>query len=159
MTGAPGEMTETPYRGGCIGSGWRQSGARRAAIRREELGRSKRRKTDFWAAAGPIVSALDFRVIGVLAVAPVHSFLRKCLGALLLLRQRAGAHCVNRADRAVRHFVHDPLDDVSAATALSPTAEVVIDLTHPQPLRCIRKHGPKLMVTEHVARADDHDLS
>jgi len=79
--------------------------------------------------------------------------------ALSLLRQRAGSHCTNRADRAVRHFVHDPLDDVSAAAALGAAAEVVIDLTHPQPLRRVRKRGPKLMVTEHIARADDHDLS
>jgi hypothetical protein len=63
------------------------------------------------------------------------------------------------SDRAVRHFVHDSLDDVSAATALGAAAEVVIDLTHPQPLRRVRKRGPKLMVTEHIARADDHDLS
>jgi hypothetical protein len=26
-------------------------------------------------------------------------------------------------------------------------------------LRRVRKRGPKLMVTEHIARADDHDLS
>jgi hypothetical protein len=63
------------------------------------------------------------------------------------------------SDRAVRHFVHDSLDDVSAATALGAAAEVVIDLTHPQPLRRVRKRGPNLMVTEHIARADDHDLS
>jgi hypothetical protein len=81
------------------------------------------------------------------------------LPALPLLRQRAGSHCLNRADRAVRHFVHDPLDDVSAAAALGAAAEVLIDLTHPQPSRGVRKRGPKLMVTEHIARADDHDLS
>ena len=92
-------------------------------------------------------------------MAPVHSFLWKCLPALPLLRQRAGSHCVNRADRIVCHFVHDPLDDVSAAAALGAAAEVVIDLTHAQPLRRIRKRGPKLMVTEYIARADDHDLS
>jgi hypothetical protein len=92
-------------------------------------------------------------------MAPVHSSLWKCLPALPLLRQRAGSHCVNRADRVVCHYVHDPLDRVSAAAALGAAAEVVIDLTHPQPLRRIRKRGPKLMVTEYIARADDHDLS
>ena len=92
-------------------------------------------------------------------MAPAHTFLWKCLPALPLLRQRAGSHCVNGADRAVRHFVHDPLDDVSAAAALGAAAEAVIDLAHPQPLRRVRKRGPKLMVTENIARADDHDLS
>ena len=122
-------------------------------------GVQKRRKADLWTLAGPISIALNFRVIGVLAIAPVHYFLWKCLPALSLLRQRAGSHCVNMSDRAVRHFVHDPLDNVSAAAALGAAAEVVIDLTHPQPLRRVRKCGPKLMVAEHIARADDHELS
>jgi hypothetical protein len=48
MTGPPGDMTETPYRGGRTGSGWRQSGeARRNASRREELGRSKAAQSGF----------------------------------------------------------------------------------------------------------------
>jgi hypothetical protein len=63
------------------------------------------------------------------------------------------------ANRAVRHFVHDPLDDASAAAALHAAAEVIIDLTHPQLLRRVRKRGSELMVTEDIARADDHDLS
>src|ERR1700675_2347296 len=130
--------------------------ARRNAPRREELGRSKAAQSGF---CGHPPDALNFRVIAVLAIAPVHSFLWKCLPALSLLRQRAGSHCVNRADRAVRHFVHDSLDDVSAAPALGAASMGVIDLTHAQPLRCVRKRGPKLMVTEHIARADDHDLS
>ena len=160
MTGPPGDMTETPYRGGRIGRGWRRSGARRAAMHHgaKNSGVQNRRKADFVDTGGPISIAL---ISGhrSLAIAPVHSFLWKCLPALSLLRQRAGSHCVNMSDRAVRHFVHDSLDDVSAATALGAAAEVVIDLTHPQPLRRVRKRGPKLMVTEHIARADDHDLS
>ena len=47
---------------------------------------------------------------------------------------------------------------MSAAAALGTAAEVVIDLTHPRPLRSVRKRGPKLMVTEDIARADDHDF-
>ena len=56
------------------------------------------------------------------------------------------------------YFIHDPLDSVSAPAALGAAAEVVIDLTHPRPLRSPRKSGPKLMVTKHIARADDHEL-
>jgi hypothetical protein len=48
MTGPPGDMTETPYQGERIGSGWRRSGeARRNAPRREELGRSKAVQSGF----------------------------------------------------------------------------------------------------------------
>jgi hypothetical protein len=133
MTGLPGDMTETPFHGGRIGSGWRRSGeARRNAPRREKLGRSKAAQRGFlWTPAGPISIALNFWALGVLAMAPAHTFLWKCLPALPLLRQRAGSHCVNRADRVVCHFVHDPLDNVGAAAALGAATEVVIDLTHP----------------------------
>ena len=75
---------------------------------------------------------------------------------LLLLRQRAAWGCGDRADRAVRHFPHDSLDGVSAAAAPGAAAEAGINLTHPQPLPSVRKRGPKLMVSEHIARADDH---
>ena len=49
MTGPPGDMTETPYRGGRVGSGWRRSGARRAAMHHgaKNSGVQKRRKADF----------------------------------------------------------------------------------------------------------------
>jgi hypothetical protein len=49
MTGPPGDMTETPYRGGRIGRGWRRSGARRAAMHHgaKNSGVQKRRKADF----------------------------------------------------------------------------------------------------------------
>src|SRR4029077_19405605 len=49
MTGAPGDMTETPYRGGRIGSGWRRSGASRAAMHRGAKNSrvQKPRKADF----------------------------------------------------------------------------------------------------------------
>jgi hypothetical protein len=158
MTGPPGDVTETPYRGGWLAAVGRE--ARRNAPQREELGRSKAAQSGFCGhPAGLITIALDFRVIGVLAIAQVHSSLWKVLPALPLLRQRAGSHCVNRADCAIRHFVHDPLDNVRAAAALGAAAEVVIDLTHSQPLRGVRKRGPKLMVTEHIARAHDHELS
>jgi hypothetical protein len=65
---------------------------------------------------------------------------------------------MNRAGCAGRRIIHDPLDGVSAAAALGTAAEVVIDLTHPRPLCSVRKRGPKLMVTEDIARADDHDF-
>jgi len=76
-----------------------------------------------------------------------------------MLQQTRRLACINMIDRAVRHFVHDPLDAASAAAALDAAAEVVIDLAHPQPLRRVRKRGSKLMITEDIARADDHDLS
>jgi hypothetical protein len=49
MTGPPGDMTETPYRGGGIGSGWRRSVARRAAMNHgaKNSGVQKQRKADF----------------------------------------------------------------------------------------------------------------
>ena len=160
MTAPPGDMTETPYRGGRIGSSWRRSVARRAAMNRgaKNSGVQKRRKADFVDTRHTYQYRTKFPGNRSSCDSP-GALLWKCLPALTLLRQRAGSHCVNGADRAVRQFVHDPLDDVSAAAALGAAAEVVIDLTHPQPLRCVSKRGPKLMVTEHIARADDHDLS
>ena len=89
---------------------------------------------------------------------PMHSFLWKRLSRTLVVSATCGLALRQRADRAVCHFPHDPLDGVSAAAALGAAAEVVIDLTHPRPLRSVRKRGPKLMVTEHIARADDHDF-
>jgi hypothetical protein len=48
MTDPPGDMTETPNRGGRIGSGWRRPVARRAAMNhREELARSKATQSGF----------------------------------------------------------------------------------------------------------------
>ena len=63
-----------------------------------------------------------------------------------------------RSDRAVCYLLHDPFDGVGTLTALRAAAEAVVNLTHPQPLSGLRKCGTKLLITEHVARADDHDL-
>ena len=137
------------------GGGWARGAVQGTTARRTRALKSyaKRILLDTYRIIG---IAPIFRVIGVLATAPVHSCLGKCLSELSLLRQRGGSHCGNRAGRAVRHFPHDPLDGMSAAAALGAAAEAVIDLTHPQPLRRVRKPGPKLMVSEHIARADDH---
>jgi len=40
----------------------------------------------------------------------------------------------------------------------SGLSEVVVDLAHSRPMSGLRNGGPKLMVAEHVARADDHGL-
>jgi hypothetical protein len=61
-----------------------------------------------------------------------------------------------RADRAVRYFVHDPLDGVGAPAAPRRESEAAIHLAHPRPSSGIRNRGPNLMVTKRVARADDH---
>src|SRR5580704_9129349 len=63
-----------------------------------------------------------------------------------------------RSDRAGWYLLHDPFDGVSTLTALRAAAEAVVNLAHPQPLSGLRKSGTKLLITEHVARADDHDL-
>jgi len=118
--------------------------ARRNKRRREEFGRASATQSDFvdtrWNAELPSkLGSCD----GPDALFPIGMFLSE----LSLLRQRAALHCGTRADRAFRHFPHDPPDSVSAAAAPGAAAEVVIDLTHPQPLRRVRKGGPKLMVT------------
>jgi hypothetical protein len=159
MTSPPGDMTETPYRGGRIGSGWRRSGeARRIHHGARISGVQTRRKADFVDTRRTCQYRTKFLGTRSSCDGPGALFLWKCLPAPV-----ASATCrlalLNRADRVVCHFVDDPLDDVSAAAALGAAAEVVIDLTHPQPLRRIRKRGPKLMVTEYIARANDHDLS
>ena len=56
------------------------------------------------------------------------------------------------------HLFHDPFDGVGAPSALMAAAEVVVDLAHPRPSSGLRNSGPKLLVAEHVARADDHCL-
>jgi hypothetical protein len=60
--------------------------------------------------------------------------------------------------RVRSYFFHDPLDGVGAPAALGAAAEVAIDLAHPRPSSGFRNSSLKLMVTEHVARADDHYL-
>jgi hypothetical protein len=62
-----------------------------------------------------------------------------------------------RSDRAAFYLVHDLLDGVDAPAALHSFTEAAIDLAHPQPLS-LRKRGTKLLVSEHVARTDDHQL-
>jgi hypothetical protein len=55
-----------------------------------------------------------------------------------------------------RDVLHDPLDGAGAAAALGTATEGVVDLTHPEPVRSLRKREPKLSVTKHIARTDDH---
>jgi len=85
-----------------------------------------------------------------------------CIGGareLLLLRSSVQVRArSNTADGAVWYFFYNPLDGVCAPAALGAAAEVGIDLAHPRPSSGLRYSGPKLMVTERVARADDHDL-
>jgi hypothetical protein len=76
-----------------------------------------------------------------------------------LLRSRVRVRARGyRNDRAVCYLLHDPFDSVGTLTALRAAAEAVVNLTHPQPLSGLGKSGTKLLITEHVARADDHDL-
>ena len=161
MTGPPGDMTETPYRGDASGvaGGGRARGAPQCTTARRTRAFKSDAKRILLGTRRIYQYRTEFPGNRSSCDAPVHPFLWKYLSELSLLRHRAGSHFGNRADRAVRHFPHDPLDGVSAAAALGTAAEVVIDLTHPQPLRSVRKRGPKLMVTEHVARADDHDFA
>ena len=63
-----------------------------------------------------------------------------------------------RSDRAIRHLLHDLFDGVGTLTALRGIAEAVVNLAHPQPLTSLRKSGTNLLITEHVARADNHDI-
>ena len=60
-------------------------------------------------------------------------------------------------ESAVCYLLHDPFDGVGTLTALRAAAEAVVNLAHPQPLSGLRKGGMKLLITEHVTRADDHD--
>jgi hypothetical protein len=53
-------------------------------------------------------------------------------------------------------FLHDPLDSVSAATALGAASEAGIHLAHTGPSRLFSDNRPHLMVAEHIARTDDH---
>jgi hypothetical protein len=71
------------------------------------------------------------------------------------LRVRARG-CTNES--AVCYLLHDPFDGVGTLAALRAAAEAVVNLAHPQPLSGLRKGGTNLLITEHVARADDHDL-
>ena len=64
--------------------------------------------------------------------------------------------CTNES--AVCYLLHDPSDGVGTLTALCAAAEAVVNLAHPQPLSGLRKGGTNLLIAEHVARADDHDL-
>jgi hypothetical protein len=47
---------------------------------------------------------------------------------------------------------------VSAPATLGAAAEAVIDLAHPHLLRGFGNRGTNLLVTQHVARTDDHDF-
>jgi hypothetical protein len=154
MTGPPGDMTETPYRGWTHWLAAARREARGNAPRREELGVQKRCKADF----EDTRQIYEYRTKFPVALASVHSFLRKCFLELYCFGNGQARIRSNRADRAGRHFLHDPLDGVSAAAALGAASEAVIDLPHPRPLLSVRKRGPNLMVTEHIARADDHNF-
>src|SRR4029077_18858273 len=92
---------------------------------------------------------------------PVHSSTVDAgpcrLGSLVIAFSCAGS-CSTEAIRAVCYLLHDPFDGVGTLTALRATAEAVVNLAHPQPLSGLRKSGTKLLITEHVARADDHDF-
>ena len=60
-----------------------------------------------------------------------------------------------------RVAAHNFLDGLGAPAALHAAAETVVNLTHPHPLRGLRKGGNggmHLLVAERVARADDHDF-
>ena len=76
-----------------------------------------------------------------------------------LLRSRVQLRargCTNES--AVCYLLHDPSDGVGTLTALCAAAEAVVNLAHPQPLSGLRKGGTNLLITEHVARADNHDF-
>ena len=93
----------------------------------------------------------------------VESLCRRCTtlpaGEFSLLRSRVQVRTRGcRSDRAVCYLLHDPFDGVGTLTALRAAAKAVVNLAHPQPLSGLRKSGTKLLITEHVARADDHDL-
>ena len=70
---------------------------------------------------------------------------------------RAGSRAA-RSDRVVCYLLHDPFDGVGTPTALRGGAEAAVNLAHPRPLSDLRKSRTKLLITENVARADDHDL-
>jgi hypothetical protein len=149
MTGPPGDMTETPYRGW---THWL------AAARREAMHHGAKNQKRCKAGFGDTRRIYEYRTKFPVALASVHSFLWKCFLELYCFGNGQARIRSNRADRAGWHFLHDPLDGVSAAAALGAASEAVIDLPHPRPLLGVRKRGPNLMVTEHIARADDHNF-
>lgn len=59
---------------------------------------------------------------------------------------------------ATCYLLHDPFDGVGTPTALSTAAEALVNLAHPLPLSGRRKSRTNLLITEYVARADDHDI-
>jgi hypothetical protein len=72
------------------------------------------------------------------------------------LASAAGAAATANWARA-EHFVHDPPDGTSATAALGAAAKTTIDLANRAWPRVHSGHdGAHLMVTEHVAGADDH---
>ena len=56
------------------------------------------------------------------------------------------------------YLPHDQLDGVGTPTALRAPAEALVNLAHPLSLSGLRKSGTNLLITKHVARADDHDI-
>jgi hypothetical protein len=104
----------------------------------------------------PIRLGVDRRSARRIAMPPMQD-LAGWVVSLLRSRVRVRARGY-RSDRAVCCLLHDPFDGVGTLTALRAAAEAVVNLAHPQPLSDLRKSGTKLLITEHVARADDHDL-
>ncbi len=92
---------------------------------------------------------------------PNRYFLMLNLGrrGALLLRSRVQVRARGcTSEIAVCYLLHDPFDGVGTLTALRAAAETVIDLAHPQPFSGLRKRGTNLLITENVARADNHGI-
>ena len=56
------------------------------------------------------------------------------------------------------YLPHDQLDGVGTPTALRAAAEALVNLAHPLSLSGLGKCRTNLLITKHVARADDHDI-
>ena len=61
-------------------------------------------------------------------------------------------------ERASCCLLHDPFDGVGTPTALRAATEALVNLAHPLSLSGLHKSGTNLLITEHVARADNHDI-
>ena len=61
-------------------------------------------------------------------------------------------------ERASCCLLHDPFDGVGTPTALRAAAEALVNLAQPLSLSGLGKCRTNLLITKHVARADDHDI-